>query len=413
MPGTESAAPAPAPAPEVTRAAAPQSFAEADGSEIIESLQGRTSIIPDGSSYARIASAVLAANARPAEAELRAAKLRSQAADKNWLPKIGPTISLTSLSSIVAGLLVEQVLFDNGRRKAERAFAAADVEAAAVTLSRDTNARVLEALTLYLQAEQAREAARVSARAAERMRYFHGVIGERVEGGVSDISDYRVVGTKLHEAENRLASDREAAEVALAELAAMAGLSLSDVTGAAPLDTAPLGLSALDVLEAQAIRTRDVAQAEMVRADLLPGATLSGTIGEGPEASVNVDTTKLLGVGTGASLAAVQAAKDAADRRVAQADEDAKRTLRRLSQQLSALDRQEGEARSLAASARANQDVFQNQFEAGARSIMDVISNYETAMRLERDSVRVQFDRVRVRLEIANVFGALVDGSSI
>ncbi|MEM6479280.1 MAG: TolC family protein [Pseudomonadota bacterium] len=406
-------APKETPPAEVTRAASPQSFAESDGSEIIASLQFRQSIISSGSSFDSVAKAVLAANARPAEAELRAAKLRSEAASKNWLPKIGPAITLTSLGSVAAGLLVEQALFDNGRRKAERAFAAADVEAAAVTLSTDTNARVLSALTLYLQAEQAREAARVSARATGRMRYFHSIMGERVRGGVSDISDLRVVATKLKEAENRLAADKEAAAVAFAELDAMSGRPLSDVSGLPKLAAPPTGVTPLSVLLAEATRGRDIAQAEIMRADMLPGATLSGTIGDGPQTAVTVDSAELLGLGTGASLEAVQAAKDAANRRVAHAKEEANRLLRRLSQQLVALDRQELETKDLATAARANQDVFQQQFEAGARPILDVISNYETAMRLEREHVRVKYDRIRVRLEIANVFGALVDGSSI
>ena len=394
MPATE-------PSPEVTRAATPRpvSFSQANDSEIIESLLFRQSVIPEGSPYAKVATSVLAANARPAEADLRAAKLRSEAASKNWLPKIGPTISLTSLGSVVAGLLVEQVLFDNGRQKAERAFAAADVEAAAVTL--------------YLQAEQAREASAVSARSAERMRYFHSIMGERVQGGVSDISDLRVVGTKLKEAENRLAADREAAQVALAELAAMSDRSPADIRGTVTLAKAPTEVKPLAVLMAEAERSRDIAQAQMTRADMLPGATLSGSIGDGIDTGIRVDTTQLLGVGTGAALEAVQAAKDAADRRVAHAVEESNRRLRRLSQQMTALSRQEGEAKDLAASAVANQDVFQSQFEAGARSIMDVISNYETSMRLERDYVRVKYDRARVRLEIASVFGALVNGSDI
>ena len=355
MPATESS-------PEVTRAATPRpvSFSQANDSEIIESLLFRQSVIPEGSPYAQVATSVLAANARPAEADLRAAKLRSEAASKNWLPKIGPTISLTSLSSVVAGLLEEQVLFDNGRQKAERAFAAADVEAAAVTLSTDTNDRVLSALTLYLQAEQAREAAAVSARSAERMRYFHSIMGERVQGGVSDISDLRVVGTKLKEAENRLAADRESAQVALAELAAMSDRSPADIRGTVTLATAPTGVKPLAVLMAEAERSRDIAQAQMTRADMLPGATLSGSIGDGIDTGIRVDTTQLLGVGTGAALEAVQAAKDAADRRVAHAVEESNRRLRRLSQQMTALSRQEGEAKDLAASAVANQDVFQS-----------------------------------------------------
>jgi len=107
-------------------------------SEIINGLLNRQSMLGDGA-YAQVANAVLAANSRAAEADLRAAKLRAQARASNWLPTIGPSVSLTSLGSVVTSLLVEQVLFDNGRKKAERDYAAADVEVAAVTLAQDTN----------------------------------------------------------------------------------------------------------------------------------------------------------------------------------------------------------------------------------------------------------------------------------
>ena len=116
---------------------AKQTHAEKVNSEsvIIQGLMQRQSALPDGSAFDQVATAVLAANSRAAEAELRSARLRSEAASKNWLPKIGPQISLTSLGSLVANLVVEQVLFDNGRRKGEREFAVADVEVAAVTLA--------------------------------------------------------------------------------------------------------------------------------------------------------------------------------------------------------------------------------------------------------------------------------------
>jgi adhesin transport system outer membrane protein len=130
---------------------------EAAESVIISDLQARRSVLPPHSAYTQVAAPVLEAYSRPAEAELRSARLRAKAASKNWLPRIGPNISLTSLSDIVAQLVVEQVLFDNGRKKAERAFAKADVEAAAVTLAEHTNERVFSALTLYLEASKARE----------------------------------------------------------------------------------------------------------------------------------------------------------------------------------------------------------------------------------------------------------------
>lgn len=366
-----------------------------------------------GTSFETVADSVLAANARPAEADLRAARLRAKAASKNWLPKIGPNISLSSLGSVVTGLLVQQVVYDNGLKKAERDFAAADVEAVAVALSTETNERVLEALSLYLKGQQAREAAHVSAQAEKRLEYFHGIMGERVRGGVSDLSDQRVIANRLREARNQTIADREKAQVALAELNAMADGSLVNVNGLASIDTAPTGLKPLAVLEAEAFRSRDIAQARITRAQYLPGATINGTIGENGGAHLDIASPELIGVGIRDQLAAVQAAEDAANRRVAQAVEDSNRKLRRLSQQMTALERQEAQAKALAESARENQVLFQQQFEAGARSIMEVISNYETAMRLEREYVQLKYDRIRVRLEIASQFGALVDGAKI
>src|SRR6056297_1832587 len=161
--------------------------AEAAASPVISALQARRSVIPPGSPYAKIVDPVLAANSRPAEAELRSARLRARAASKNWLPKIGPNISLTSLSDVIAQLVVEQLLFDNGGKKAERAFAKADVEVAAVTLAEDVNERVFQALSLYLDASRARERLAWEARTLEDMSRFEWIMSERVKGGVSDM----------------------------------------------------------------------------------------------------------------------------------------------------------------------------------------------------------------------------------
>jgi len=113
---------------------------------------------------------------------------------------------------------VEQVLFDNGRKKAERDYAAADVEVAAVTLSQDTNDRVLSALM-------------------ERMTHFEYVMSERVKGGVSTHVDHRIVQQKRDQMLSEMASDREASAAAMAELAAMAGGPLDGVTGLSVMST--------------------------------------------------------------------------------------------------------------------------------------------------------------------------------
>lgn len=130
---------------------------QADGStsDIINTLMVRQSVLT-GTAYGRVAEAVMDANSRVAESELRAAMLRSEARSRNWLPRLGPSVSLTDLGDVVAGLVVDAVLFDNGGRRAERDFAMADVEVAAVALAQDSNARVLAGLELYLDAGAAR-----------------------------------------------------------------------------------------------------------------------------------------------------------------------------------------------------------------------------------------------------------------
>lgn len=168
-------------------------------SGVISQLSDRRSLLPAGGTYDKIAKAVLSSNLAPAEAELRAAKLRAEAQSKNWLPTIGPSLSLTSLGDFVASLVIEQVLFDNGRKKAEREFSVADVEVAAVLLSQDTNERVYDALDLYLSAEEGRDIATQANIALKDMEKFRWIMEQRVAGGVSDLSDLSILNHKISE----------------------------------------------------------------------------------------------------------------------------------------------------------------------------------------------------------------------
>ncbi|WP_238987511.1 TolC family protein [Roseovarius dicentrarchi] len=391
--------------------AASPAQAEAAASPIIAALQTRQSVLPPGSPYARVSDAVLAANSRTAEAELRAARLRAEAASKNWLPKIGPSISLTSLSDVVANLVLEQVLFDHGRLKAERAFAKADVEVAAVGLADDTNERIFTALSLYLDVAEARERAALDARTLKDMQRFEWIMSERVRGGVSDRSDLSVLDQKLGEIRLSLSSATEAAGTALAELNAMAAMPLDDVTGLADLPPLP-DARALSVLRAMAEQDRAVAEARVQRAGLLPGLTANGTVGDVTDGAINVGGG-LLGLGTGDSLKAIEMEKDAAARRTAQAEEDAARVLRRLEQRSAALSRQVGEAAALTAQARANLDLFQEQYDGGQRQVMDVVGVYETFAARETSRLDLKYELARARLTSARLTGLLADGSRI
>ena len=235
-------------------------------SELIDALLARQTVVPEGSAFDTVSDAVLAHNAGLANADLRAARLRARAKARNWLPSVGPVISLTSLNDIVGQLIIEQVLYDNGRKRAERAFAAHDVEAAAVSLSADSNDRVAQALTLYINAQRARAEAEVADRARTRMDVFAGIIKQRVDGGVSNMADLSVARAKVQELAADYARAREAEATALAELSAMAGgQPLQAVDGLTPIARATGGLQPLNVLHAQAQGARGVAEATIAR----------------------------------------------------------------------------------------------------------------------------------------------------
>lgn len=382
-------------------------------SEIIQGLVRRSSALPSGSSFDQVATSVLAANSRTAEAELRSARLRAEAASKNWLPRIGPQISLTSLGSLVANLVVDQVLFDNGRKKGEREFAIADVEVAAVSLSQDTNDRVHTALKLYVTAAEAREKAALSQGTLKDMSHFEWVMSRRVQGGVSDRSDINILRQKLAEIRADTTSNDELARTSIAELNAMSVQPLNDLRGVPDFEVSSSAAQPLSVVLAEAEKTRAVAAAKVERAGHLPGLSAGGTIGENSNLGLQVKSDTLLGLGTGASLKAIEATKETAARRVAQANEDANRALRKLESQIAAKARQAAEARGLTGQAKANLDLFQRQYDAGQRQVMDVVGVYETFARQQQAEVELKYDVVRLRLEMARIQGVLADGDAI
>lgn len=390
---------------------------ESAESRIISTLQARRSVLPADSAFEQVSVAVLAANARTAESALRSARLRAKAMSTNWLPTIGPNISLTSLGAVVASLVIDQVLFDNGRKKAERDFAKADVEVAAVNLSVDTNARLETALGLYLAAEEAREKAHLGAKALKDMQHFEWIMAERVKGGVSDMSDLNVIRHKLAEMRAAQARESEAANAAIAELNAMSVTPLGDLRGLSDVRLTVDDATPLAVLLAEAEMERSVAKAKIDRAGFLPGLTAKATLGSsgsgGSDIGLSVSPDTMLGLGTGANLRAIEAEKEAASRRVAQAREDTNRVLRSQEHRLAALVRQVVEAGGLTQQSKANLDLFQAQYEAGQRQVMDVVGVYETFARQEQLQVSLKYEMARSRLKIANELGLLADGGEI
>jgi len=399
-------------------AAAPQAALDAnlqDGSQspIIEGLLNRHSVLGSGP-YDQVANAVLAANTRAAEADLRAATLRSEAQASNWLPTLGPNISLSSLGDVVTELVVQQVLFDNGKKRAERAYARADVEVAAVALAQDTNDRVLSGLELYLNAEAAKARAAVNAAAMEQMERYEYVMSERVRGGVSNRVDHRIVQQKYNAMQSTMTSDLESAASAFAELNAMSATPLDGVSGLSTIGQPGPGAQPLTVMKAQAEAQRTVEEAKVSRAGFLPSLTASGSVGsEGNGGGLNVGADNGFGFGTGASLEALEASQAAANARVGQVRENANRSLESLRAELSSLRRQEAQAQVLASQAASNFTLYSEQQRSGHRSVTEAVSILETKVSTERAAVALKYEVARTELQIAALMGSLVNGEQI
>ncbi len=405
--------------PDVTRAdgtappALNATMQDGSSSVLIEDLLNRVSVLQDGP-LQTVADGVMQANTRAAEADLRAARLRATAQATNWLPAIGPAITLDALGAVAATMMVSQVIFDNGAASAEREYARADVEVAAVGLSEDSNDRVQQGLQLYLTAEAARARAEVNRQGMETMGHYAYVMTERVNAGISDRADLQLVIQRQDQMRSDMMSDLEEASRSLAELQAMSAIPVDGITGLSGISQPSPTASALSVMRAEAEGTRAVAGAEAQRAGFLPGISIGGDISDGTDGlGLSVAVPNGLTLGTGAAIQAVDAEKFAAEARVGQEREAAARTIASLQGQLTSLIRQESEAQSLAADAAANYALFEEQQRAGQRGVPEVVGVFETKIRSARAASDLRYDIALMQVRIAAILGTLVDGEKI
>ncbi|MBP9183209.1 MAG: TolC family protein [Fuscovulum sp.] len=383
-------------------------------SGLIDGLRQRRSVLPPGSSFAQVAQSVLAASADAAEAELRVARLSAKARSKNWLPSIGPDVSLTSLGSLAASLVLDQAIFDNGRRKAERAFAAADVEVAAVSLATDLNQRVYDGLKHYVEIQHANDLAAITDAALVRMRDFERIMTIRVEGGLSDGSEYRVIAQKLAEMEATLAQEREGAKTARAELAAMSAGSLDGLSGLTDLPADPGAPDPLSVLMAQGEAARTKAEVQMARAGLMPGLGAQASVDQdgGLDGGLSLDGEGL-GFGRKDNLRALEETETVALRRIDEAEETAQRRIVALQREIDSLTAQQAQEAGVLGQMEANLNLFTEQYKAGRRSLIELVGQFETLVRLRRDHASLRHRIVMARLDIARERGVLVDGAAM
>ena len=383
-------------------------------SELIGALSARRSVLPAGSAYDKVAASVLAAGSGAAESELRVKRLTARAKSKNWLPSIGSNVSLSSLGSLAASLLLDQTILDNGRRKAERAYSAADVEVAAVHLAADLNKRVYDGLKLYIEAQRAAELAGISETALVRMRDFDRIMGIRVEGGLSDRSEYRIIAQKVAELEATLSQEREAVTTAWAELAAMSQGGLEGLRGLSPLPPDGGAPEPLNVLLARGEASRTRAEMDMVRAGLMPGFGAQASVDKSGDVTGGLLLDgEGLGFGRKDSLRALEEAGETALRRIDEAQETADRRIVSLQREIASLTAQEAQEARVLGQMEVNLNLFTEQYKAGGRTLIELVGQFESLVRARRDHASLKYQIAVTQLEIARERGVLVDGAAM
>lgn len=386
----------------------------AQSSAVIAELQARTSILPPNGSYAQLAEAIVRANSGAAAAELRVAQLKSEAKSQNWLPQIGPSVSLSSLGGLVASLTVSQALVDNGRRKAERDFAAADVEVAAVGLSAAMNQRVFEGLSYYVEAERARAQSAVSQRAAQRLAGFEQSMATRVEGGLSDMSEKQVISQRYAEMQATVSGDISAETAAMAQVSALIGGPANGLKGLDTLQNITSGPTPLSVLRKRGEGARLLAQANLSRADMLPGLTASASAdAQNVNPGLRLTGLGMLNAGAGATMQAIAETANVVDRQNAEAADLAQRRLVTLNGEITTLRGREAQGAAVLSQTEANLDLFDAQYKLGRRSLLELVGQYDSFARLERDQVALRYEIALRGLEMARDLGVLVDGARL
>ena len=112
-------------------------------------------------------------------------------------------------------------------------------------------------------------------------------------------------------------------------------------------------------------------------------------------------------------MRAIEASKETATRRIAQEQETADRNYTRLMQRLASFRRQEAEAADLARASRETFTLFERQFDAGQRTVMDVINIYEQLVKREQAHIDAKYEVVLIQFELARDRGLLANGGSI
>ena len=97
--------------------------------------------------------------------------------------------------------------------------------------------------------------------------------------------------------------------------------------------------------------------------------------------------------------------------RRAEAAESAERRIVALERQIAQLESRVAQGATVVAQTESNLSLFVEQYKVGRRSLLELVSQYDSFARLERDQVALQYEIALLEIEIARDRGLLVDGA--
>ena len=165
------------------------------------------------------------------------------------------------------------------------------------------------------------------------------------------------------------------------------------------------------MLRARGEGARTLAEADLARAQMLPGVTAEVSLGtEGVDSGLGLSGGNF-GFGSTAQRQAIDATPDLVARRAAKAAEDADRRIVTLASEIQSLQSREAQGAEVLRQTGANLQLFTEQYKVGRRPLLELVQQYESFAHAERDQVALKYLAADLRLQIALERGALVDGA--
>jgi adhesin transport system outer membrane protein len=80
---------------------------------------------------------------------------------------------------------------------------------------------------------------------------------------------------------------------------------------------------------------------------------------------------------------------------------------------ITSLRRQLANTTTIISQANDNYTLFEQQLRGGQRTVPEVVGVFRTKLDAERDAVALRYDLARLELQLALIYGTLVDGEDI